>query len=161
MRAVTLAAPHFTARVAEAKAILRDHERSPEVPDREREVLSWTLQTMTASIRDRGVRHQLLHGEPHAGNLLNTRAGPLFIDLETCCRGPVEFDLAHAPDEVVEHYPGVDAELVEECRILMLAMVTTWRWDRDDRLPDGRHLAYEWFDQMEDALRRGGRAVNT
>ena len=21
--------------------------------------------------------------------------GPLFIDLETCCRGPVEFDLAH------------------------------------------------------------------
>ncbi|MFT7648036.1 MAG: hypothetical protein ACI8Y4_002786 [Candidatus Poriferisodalaceae bacterium] len=27
---------------------------------------------------------------------MNTSAGPLFIDLETCCRGPVEFDLGYA-----------------------------------------------------------------
>ncbi len=28
------------------------------------------------------------------------------MDLATCCRGPVEFDLAHAPEEVAEHYEG-------------------------------------------------------
>jgi len=161
LRAVTPTAPHFTDRVAEAKAILGDRERSPEVPDRDRKVLGWTLQTMAASIIDRGVPQQLLHGEPHDGNLLNTQAGPLFIDLETCCRGPVEFDLAHAPDEVAAHYPGADAELVEECRILMLAMVTTWRWERNDRRPGGRRRAYEWFGQLQDALGRGGWDVNT
>src|SRR4051812_1136266 len=36
------------------------------------------------------------------------------------------------------HYPGVKRDLLRECRLLVLAMVTTWRWDRDDQFPDGR-----------------------
>src|ERR687897_3057317 len=62
----------------------------------------------------------------------------LFVDLETCCHGPVEFDLAHVPEEVSERYPGVDQELVRECRQLVLAMVAAWRWDPGDRFPNGR-----------------------
>jgi hypothetical protein len=80
--------------------------------------------------------------------------GPLFIDLETCCRGPVEFDLAHAPEEVGGHYPGLNRDLLRECRILVLAMITTWRWDRDDQLPDGRRLGTEWLSQLRAALSR-------
>ncbi|WP_028193789.1 hypothetical protein [Salinispora pacifica] len=76
----------------------------------------------------------------------------LFIDLETCCRGPVEFDLAHAPEEVGEHYPGVDIVLLRECRILVLAMITAWRWDRADRLPNGRQLDANWLRQLRTAL---------
>ena len=41
-----------------------------------------------------------MYGEPHPGNLISTRTGPLLIDFEKCCRGPIEFDLAHAPDNV-------------------------------------------------------------
>ncbi|MFE1199320.1 phosphotransferase family protein [Streptomyces olivaceoviridis] len=52
------------------------------------------------AIDDRGAVEQLLHGEPHPGNVLSTKNGPLFIDLETCCRGPVEFGLAHVPEAV-------------------------------------------------------------
>lgn len=59
------------------------------------------------AIGDRGTAEQLLHGEPHPGNMLSTKNGPPFIDLETSCRGPVEFDIAQVPDEVSEHYPGV------------------------------------------------------
>ena len=51
------------------------------------------------AIDDRAAVEQLLHGEPHPGNVLSTRNGPLFVDLETCCRGPVEFDLAHVPED--------------------------------------------------------------
>jgi hypothetical protein len=39
--------------------------------------------------------------------VLNTTQGLLLIDLETCCRGPVEFDIAHAPEDVSEHYPAI------------------------------------------------------
>ena len=53
-----------------------------------------------------------------------------------CCRRPVEFNLAHAPEEV--HYPSVNHDLLRECRILVLAMTTTWRWDRGDQLSNGR-----------------------
>ena len=115
------------------------------------ELLADTLDRLRRVVGDRG-GEQLLHGEPHPGNVLPATSGPLFIDLETACRGPVEFDLAHAPEEVAEHYPGVDKDLLRECRILMLAMVTTWRWDRDDQLPDGRRLATEWLSRLRAAL---------
>lgn len=39
----------------------------------------------------------MLHGEPHPGNVLATADGLLFVGFETCCRGPVEFDLAQEP----------------------------------------------------------------
>ena len=65
------------------------------------------MRSLRRAIDDRGAAEQLLHGEPHPGNVLRTKTGLLFIDLETCCRGPVEFDLAHAPEEVSEHYPAL------------------------------------------------------
>ena len=60
----------------------------------------------------------------------------------------LEFDVAHAPEQVGEHYPGLDQDLLRECRILMLAMITAWRWDRHDTLPGGRRLAAEWLGQL-------------
>lgn len=74
--------------------------------------------------------------------------------LETCCRGPVEFDLAHAPEDVSDHYPGIDQGSLRDCRILVLAMITTWRWDRDDQFPNGRQLGTEWLSQIRAALHR-------
>jgi hypothetical protein len=88
--------------------------------------------------------------------VLTTKNGLLFIDLETCRRGTVEFDLAHAPEEVSEHYPGINRGLLRECRILVLAMITTWRWDRGDQLPNGRQLGTEWLSQIRAALERNG-----
>jgi hypothetical protein len=38
----------------------------------------------------------------------------------------------------------------------MLAMITTWRWDRNDQLPDGRRLAAEWLGEIRAALARRG-----
>ncbi len=67
----------------------------------------------------------------------------MFIDLETCCRGPIEFDLAHAPADVAEHYPGVDRGLLGDCRGLVLAMVAAWRWDRGDQFPNGPRVGRE------------------
>ena len=156
MRQIEVSAPHFTDRVAEAQRLVGDRARTPELGDADRALLSDTLGSLRRTIGDRGAAEQLLHGEPHPGNLLRTEHGLLFIDLETCCRGPVEFDLAHAPDEVGEHYADVDQDLLRQCRILMLAMITTWRWDRDDQLPNGRQLGIEGLSQMRRALDRDG-----
>ena len=37
---------------------------------------------------------QALHGDAHLFNCIQTRAGPIWHDLETACRGPREYDLA-------------------------------------------------------------------
>ena len=155
MRKLDVPTPHFTDRVESAQQLVASRDRTPELADADRELLSDTLRSLRRVIGECG-GEQLLHGEPHPGNLLSTKDGLLFIDLETCCRGPVEFDLAHAPEEVSEHYPGVNHDLLRECRILVLAMITTWRWDRDDQLPNGRQLGTEWLSQIRAALDRKG-----
>ena len=152
MRQIDVTAPHFTDRVAEAQRLVGNSAHTPELADADRELLSNTLRSLRRAVLDRGADEQLLHGEPHPGNLLRMTNGLLFVDLETCCRGPVEFDIAHAPEEVSEHYATPDQDLLRECRILMLAMIATWRWDRTDRLPNGRQLGTEWLSQIRAAL---------
>jgi hypothetical protein len=152
MREIELPAPHFTDRVAEAQQLVANRDQTPALADDDRALLSTTLRSLTEAIGDRGAAEQLLHGEPHPGNVLSTTTGPLFIDLETCCRGPIEFDLAHVPEEVSELYPNVDHELLRECRILMLAMVAAWRWDRDDQFPHGRQHGTELLSQIRAEL---------
>jgi hypothetical protein len=141
-------------RVEWAQQLVASRDHTPALADADRELLGDTLRSLRRVIGERGGAEQLLHGEPHPGNVLTTKNGLLFIDLETCCRGPVEFDLAHAPDEVSLHYPGADQGLLRECRILVLAMITTWRWDRADQLPNGRRLGNEWLGQFRAALDR-------
>ena len=157
MRQVEMPAPHFTDRVAEAQRLLDDCTQTPELAEADRALLSDTLRDLSGAIGDRSAAEQLLHGEPHPGNVLRTKQGLRFIDLETCCRGPVEFDIAHAPEEVGAHYPGIDHDLLRDCRALMLAMIITWRWDRDDKLPHGRQRGAEWLAQLRAALARAGR----
>jgi thiamine kinase-like enzyme len=156
MRKLDVTTPHFTDRVAEAQQLGASRDHTPELADADRELLGSTLRCLRRTITDRGAAEQLLHGEPHPGNVLSTTHGPLFIDLETCCRGPVEFDLAHAPEEVIEHYRDADQELLGECRGLVLAMVAAWRWDAGDEFPNGRRAARE----LVSTLRNGATVAS-
>ncbi|MGH7022926.1 MAG: phosphotransferase enzyme family protein [Caulobacteraceae bacterium] len=151
MRKLDVTTPHFFDRVAEAEELVASRDRTPRLVDADRELLGGALGSLRRTIAERAAPEQLLHGEPHPGNLLGTKNGPLFIDLETCCRGPIEFDLAHVPEEVVQHYPDVDRELLGQCRRLVLAMVAAWRWDARDQLPNGPRVALE----LMSTLRRG------
>ncbi|MFD8153896.1 aminoglycoside phosphotransferase family protein [Streptomyces sp. NPDC059720] len=156
LRQIDLHAPHFTDRVAVALREVNDREQSPELPDPDRALLSDTLSGLSTAISIDKVGDQLLHGEPHPGNLLNTRRGPLFVDLATCCRGPIEFDLAHAPEDVGKHYAGADHDLIHRCRALNWAMFSAWRWRRDDHMPDRDHWRVEGLNRVRAALDRCG-----
>jgi phosphotransferase family enzyme len=145
MRKVDVKSPRFTDRIAEAEELVANPDLSPELADADRVFLSSKLETLRQAIEDRGAAEQLLHGEPHPGNVLSTKNGPLFIDFETCCRGSIEFDLAHVPEAICEHYPNVDQELLDECRQLVLAMVAAWRWDVGDQFPDGTRYGVEFL----------------
>jgi hypothetical protein len=154
MRKLDVPAPHFTDRVDQAQQLVASRDHTPALTDADRDLLGDTLGDLRREIGECGGAEQLLHGEPHPGNVLTTKNGLLFIDLETCCREPVEFDLAHAPEEVSGLYQGVDQDLVRDCRILVLAMITTWRWDRGDQFPNGRRLGTKWLGHLRTALGR-------
>lgn len=154
LRDVDLAAPRFTDRVAEAQAIVSDPGNSPGLPGDDRAFLGGAITALSAAVLARGAPEHPIHGEPHPGNLLSTSEGLLFIDLETCCTGPVEFDLAHAPEDVAQHYPGIDPDLLRDCRLLANALVAAWRWDRDDEFPDGRRMGEELLTFLRAELAR-------
>jgi aminoglycoside phosphotransferase (APT) family kinase protein len=141
MRKLGLRTPHFTDRVDEAQHLVETTDLTPDLADADRELLITTLRSRRQAIAGQGAAEQLLHGEPHPGNVLSTKRGLLFIDFETCCRGPVEFDLAHVPEDVSERYAGADQDLLSQCRVLCLAMVAAWRWDRGDQFPDRQRAA--------------------
>jgi Phosphotransferase enzyme family len=154
MRKLDVPTPHFSDRVKSAQHLVASRGRTPALAEADRKLLGDTLRTLRGVIGDRD-GEQLLHGEPHPGNVLTTKNGLLFIDLETSCRGPIEFDLAHVPEEVAEHYPGANQDLLRACRILVLAMITAWRWERGDQLPNGRQLGTEWLNELRAALDKG------
>jgi Ser/Thr protein kinase RdoA (MazF antagonist) len=151
MRQIDVRTPHFMDRVADTQQGVASRDVTPALADADRELLNYTLRSLRRAIGDRGAAEQLLHGEPHPWNVLSTKNGPLFIDFENSVRGPVEFDLAWVPEEVSEHYPDADQELVGECRGLMLAIVAACRWRRDDQHPSGRRSGAEFLS----ALREG------
>jgi hypothetical protein len=150
MRKLDVTTPHFTDRVAEAQQLVDSPDLTPALADADRELLGNTLRSRRQAIIDRGTEEQVLHGEPHPGNVLSTKNGLRFIDLETCCRGPVEFDLAHVPEEVSDRYPEVDRDLVRDCRILVLAMVAAWRWDPGDQFPNGERAGRDLLTALRD-----------
>jgi hypothetical protein len=154
LRTIDVDAPHITDRINGWIAGVGDREQTPDLPDSDRALVGDTLSRVNAAIAASDSGEQLLHGEPHPANLLNTRRGPLFVDLGTCQRGPIEYDLSYVPDEVAELYPGANHHLVQQFRILMWAGVTTMRWNRNDQYPHREFWRREALKELRAALDR-------
>lgn len=152
LRQIELAAPHISVRIAGWAEEVDNHEQTPDLPAPHRERLRNTFQRVQNTISQWETTDQLLHGEPHPGNVLNTSKGLLFIDLQTCQRGPIEYDLAFVPEEVAVHYPGANQQLVHQFRILNWAGFTTMRWRAADQFPDRDYWRIEGFNRLRTAL---------
>lgn len=146
---------HFMDRVTEARSLVDDPANDREIAGADRELVSATLRDASGAVVVHGAPEQLLQGEPHPGNVVRTESGLMFLDLETCCQGPVEFDIAHAtivqngpPIGIADHYPGADSALVRQCWRLVLALAIAWRFEPGDDLPDGIARARDWIGQL-------------
>jgi hypothetical protein len=149
LRQVDVEVPHFTDRVADVQQWVARRDATPELADEDRELLLHTLTTLRASVVERGAPEQLLHGEPHPWNVLDTTNGPLFVDFENCVRGPVEWDLGWVPAAVAEHYSGTDPDLVLDSRGLVLTVVAAHCWRPEDERP-GRKSGVAFLDAVRE-----------
>jgi hypothetical protein len=128
--------PGFQLGLDLARATLADDSLMGALPEGDRSFLRDTFDELREEVTTRGHAVQPLHGEPHDGNLLATRAGPRWIDLEGVCVGPLEWDLAFLSDKAAHVFPDVDRELLKLLRTLNSARVATWCWARS------------WFPQL-------------
>jgi Ser/Thr protein kinase RdoA (MazF antagonist) len=72
MRQLEVRTPHFTDRVEEAQRLVESSNLTPGLGGADRELLSAALRSRRQAIVGRGGAEQLLHGEPHPGNVLST-----------------------------------------------------------------------------------------
>jgi aminoglycoside phosphotransferase (APT) family kinase protein len=150
LRQIDFTAPHVMDRVAAVQRDVASRDITPDLADADRAVLVSTLRDLKKSIANRRRPGQLLHGEPHLGNVLNTENGPLFVDFENTAYGPVEYDLGWVPTAVSDCYRDADQNLVGECRGLVLALIAAYRWRGDDQHPSGRQSGVALLNLLRD-----------
>ena len=118
--------PPFRAMVVKASQAIEDDSLMMDLHHEDRELLQAAYRQGFVALESAQFEECRLHGEPHNGNRIVTSKGIRWIDFESCCIGPLEWDLAFQPDEVVRLFPETDLDLLALLRRLNGARVATW-----------------------------------
>jgi|SRR5579862_8735645 len=123
--------PSFQDELSYVAELLADEGRLEMLPEDDRLLLMLAEHRFRAELARCDVKERPLHGAPHSGNMLRVGGEVLFIDFETSCVGPLEWDLAHVSDEVVNAYPeSVDRSILAVCRALVSVKTAALCWAR-------------------------------
>ncbi|TQV75563.1 phosphotransferase [Aliikangiella marina] len=107
-------------------------------------VIAWKVENPTKE-------YQPLHGDPHLGNILNTKNGLLWCDFESVCYGPVEWDLSSLPETALESFQ-FDSKLLETMRLLRSWVVAAWCWMYYERSQDKKDAATFHLERLKKSL---------
>jgi hypothetical protein len=111
------ALPSYQDELSVLAGLLSDESRAPALPARDRSLLLTALGRWQSGLAQREVCERPLQGSPHSGNALVTEGGVRFIDFETACLGPLEWDLAHVGDETWEPTHALSTRPCSGCAV--------------------------------------------
>jgi len=126
MNHCTVELPDFRVDIRRSRRILQDRGRIPALAAGDRALLEEVFDALLPTIEAAAVESRPLHGEPHEGNRLLTPLGIRWLDFESACRGPVEWDLAFLPERARANFSTVDEDLLAALSSLNSARVATW-----------------------------------
>jgi hypothetical protein len=128
--------PSFAVELEDVGQILRDRPRLPLLHDEDHAFLLEMQRDLVSSLMGIPSEHQPLHGSPHEGNWLIGPAGPLLLDFETACNGPVEWDLSALPEAALDAFPAIDWQLLALLRRMRSLCVAVKCWIDPGRAPE-------------------------
>jgi molybdopterin-guanine dinucleotide biosynthesis protein A len=143
-----VALPSVWDRFDRAQTVADDASASPALHADDRRFLAGRLRELRAEFENLHLPEGHLHGAPHTGNLLRTPAGPRWIDFDTVCRGPVEWDLAHLPEEAAAAFPEANNAALALARKLVGAEVAVWCWRTYGRAPEVDEAAHFHLERL-------------
>jgi len=133
--------PTFTVELEDIGRFLEDRGRLRRLPDEDQAFLDSVHRDLDSDLPATFPGERPLHGSPHSGNWLRGSAGPLLLDFETACRGPVELDLSALGEDGLDAFPHVDRDLLALLRRMQSLCVTVKCWLDPDRAPEVREAA--------------------
>jgi Phosphotransferase enzyme family len=145
--------PSYEVELDEVGDVLHNHSRSAALDHCDRDVLLAALDRFRAELASYRADRHALHGSPHSNNVLVVGGAPRFIDFETACRGPIDWDLAHVGADVAAAYPSVSDDRVRaSCAALVSVKTAAWCWTRVDH-PDLRWHALHHLGVVKSLMR--------
>jgi len=141
--------PLLSERLDRAESVISTPDGLPRLAPADRAFLAERFAALRVEAESGARPHRVLHGGPHTANLLATREGPRWIDFDTTCRGPLEWDLAHLGDEAAALFPDADAGLLATMRKLVGADVAIWCWHTYGRAPEVDEAAHYHLEALK------------
>ncbi|MGH3608442.1 MAG: phosphotransferase, partial [Pseudonocardiaceae bacterium] len=133
--------PDFTRELDDASRLLQP-DRSPALAPADRRFLLELVNDIAAALPTLKGDWRPLHGSPHDANWHPSADGPLLLDFETACCGPLEWDLAALPDDALTRFPAADRELIVTMRRMRSVCVAAKCWVAPERAPELREAGY-------------------
>jgi hypothetical protein len=137
--------PSYSWQWEDARSLLESSATRRRMAAADRRLLLKTLAQVAAELGARAPSssHRVIHGAPHLHNILRVDRAPLFIDFETCCSGPLEWDLAYFDDAVAQHYgQQLDARVLWLCQAMTSVTTAIWCSVESHRGDLGEHAAW-------------------
>jgi len=132
--------PAFTVAIDYCRSLLEDGTALPALGGADRAFLVAEHDRLRGRMRGTG-RCVAIHGDAHLGNVLVTALGPRWVDWESVCMGPPEWDLSCLPERVWSGSRAVDHDLLTLLKDLRSVCVAVWCWVEPDRTPERREAA--------------------
>jgi hypothetical protein len=123
--------PSYLQELEFIRALLMDGAALPALAGADRELLIRAFDTLRSQLLVLAPpeSHIALHGAPHAYNILLVGHEPRFIDFETTCTGPVEWDAAYLEPNAERFYgQALQAPLLRVCRAMASVKTAVWCW---------------------------------
>ncbi len=117
--------PRLAERIDRANRLLQDATATPSLTAADRRLAGRAGDRLLSLVTSLGGA-AALHAEPHEGNIVWGPDGPVLIDFEAACLGPVEWDLAYLPADALDAFPGRDDDAIAMLRAGVSFCVAAW-----------------------------------
>ena len=148
--------PRYTDVMDQARTVLADVTTSPALPATERAFLISAHDQLRARLPFGPSGWQALHGDPwEGGNLLSTPDGPVLVDFEAACVGPVEWDYSALDSAVADAaLAPLDLGLLDLLRDWRSLTVSAFCWRQMGRAPEIDEAAHWHLQHLHSRLGR-------
>jgi hypothetical protein len=100
-------------------------------------------------LSDSAISWQPLHGDAHIGNAMIVDSDAIWLDLESVCLGPLEWDVGFLPQATWSEFRAIDTALVRLLADVRQCCVATWCWAEFDRSAAAREAAIRHLAELK------------
>lgn len=139
--------PRLAERIDRASRLLQNARATPSLTSADRQLAGRAGDRLMSLVTSLG-ETTALHAEPHEGNVVWGPDGPVLIDFEAACLGPVEWDLAYLPPGALDAFPGRDDDAIAMLRAGVSFCVAAWCLASSDPTPAVAEAATIHWDSL-------------